>query len=284
MLGTGDCFDFRLGDMRITALCDLAFSLDKASLIGVPPEAVDKCMPAAEAAASGTAFLARLNGATILVDAGAGETFDGRVCDALAKASVSPEEIDHIFLTHLHLDHVGGIIRSGKPVFPRAAIWLAEAEHAFWHDDAATSELSQRLTPILGEIFIPTHVNIARTALAAYEGRVNFFSGEQELIPGVKTVLLHGHTPGHSGYVLGGEGQEKFFIWGDAVHIAPVQFALPEAGMVFDWNAAMAVASRREAFEMAVRNNWLSAGMHLPFPAVGKLTKSGTDYSFAPLP
>ena len=284
MLGTGDCFHCLHGDMHITALCDASFAMDKDLLIGAPAEAIDRCLPGATTPAAGTAYLVRLNGLTVLVDAGAGETFDGRVPEALAKAGVAPEQIDHIVLTHLHLDHVGGILHNGKPVFPHANIWLAEAEHAFWHDDAATTELAKRLAPQLGDDFIPTHVKVARAALAASNGKLKLFSGEQEVLPGVTAVPLCGHTPGHCGYAFG-SGRETFFIFGDAVHAAAVQFSLPEAGMVFDWDAGLATAARRRAFDMVADNGCLSAGMHLPFPGIGTLRHDDGEggYCFAPI-
>jgi glyoxylase-like metal-dependent hydrolase (beta-lactamase superfamily II) len=281
MLGTGDCFDFYLSDMHITALCDVAFDMDKELLIGASAEAIDTCLPGASTPAAGTAYLVRQSGMTVLVDAGACESFDGHMHEALTKAGVAPGQIDHILITHLHLDHVGGLLRDDAPVFTNAQICLAEPEHAFWHDDAATAELAKRLAPKLGDDFIPTHVNIARDTLAAYSGKVRLFSGERQILPGVTAVPLYGHTPGHCGYVLG-SGREKFFIWGDAVHVAAVQFALPEAGMVFDWDAGLAVTARRRAFDIAASNDWQSAGMHLPFPGIGKVRKDGADYRFIP--
>ena len=281
MLGTGDCFDFRHGGMHISALCDASFDIDKDGLIGASTKAIDECLPAESAAASGTAYLVRLNGMTILVDTGAGGTFDGHMHEALAKAGVGSGQVDHILLTHLHLDHVGGLLHDGVPIFTNAQIWLAEPEYMFWHDDGATAELAKRLAPELGDDFIDTHVKVARDALAAYPGKVRLFSGEREIIPGVTAIPLYGHTPGHSGYVLG-IGREKFFIWGDAVHVAAVQFALPEAGMVFDWDADMAVEARKQAFDAAASNGWLAAGMHLPFPSVGRVQHNDAAYCFIP--
>ncbi len=122
---------------------------------------------------------------------------------------------------------------------------------------------------------------MARDALAAYSGKVRLFSGERELVPGVAAVPLYGHTPGHCGYMVG-TGREKLFLWGDAVHVATVQFALPEAGMVFDWDAGLAVEARKRAFDAAASNEWLSAGMHLPFPGLGKVRKDVDVYRFLP--
>lgn len=279
MLGTGDCFDFRLGDMHITALCDVSFDIDKSQLIGAPAEVIDRYLPGTSAAASCTAYLVRLNGTAVLVDAGAGQIFNGHMLDALAKAAVAPDQIEHILLTHLHLDHVGGLLHDGEVVFSKAEVWLAETEHAFWRDDAATAELSKRLTPILGSDFIDTHVKVARSTLVAYDGKLHLFAEEREILPGITTIPLYGHTPGHCGYVLGGK-PENFFIWADAVHVAAVQFALPEAGMVFDWDADMAAASRRRVFDMAAAKGFLSAGMHLPFPGMGKTRRDDVENGF----
>lgn len=203
----GDCFCFEHGGKRITALCDQSFDLDKGLFIGADPEAIGACLSAASTPTScGNAYLVETKDAIILIDAGAGAVpLDGRAADALAKSGIAPEQIDHILLTHLHLDHVGGLLREGAPLFPGAEVWLAAAERDFWFDDTATDEMNKRLAPSLGEDFVNTHTKIARNALAAYDGRIRVFSEECEIVPGVKPVPLHGHTPGHTGYLVGPE-------------------------------------------------------------------------------
>lgn len=279
----GDCFCFEHGGKRITALCDQSFDLDKGLFIGADPEAIDTCLSVASTPISCcNAYLVETKDATILIDAGAGAVpFDGRAADALAKSGIAPERIDHILLTHLHLDHVGELLREDTPLFPRAEVWLAAAERDFWFDDTATDEMNKRLAPSLGEDFVNTHTKIARDALAAYDGRIRVFSEECEIVPGVKPVPLHGHTPGHTGYLFG-SGKDAFLFWGDVVHVAAVQFSHSDAGLIFDWNAEAAMAARKRAFAEAADRNWLIAGAHLPFPGVGHVRQEADAYNFVP--
>lgn len=277
-----DCLQFQHGGLDIAALCDAIFEIDKELLVGAAPDAIDARFPAASTTAACTAYLVKMDGLIILVDAGAGDTFDGHVNEALAKTDIASEQIDLVLLTHLHLDHCGGLLRDDRPIFPNAEIWLAEAERDFWQDDAATGEIAKRLTPYLGDDFIPTHVKIARDTLAAYAGKVRVFSGNHEIIPGIRAVPLHGHTPGHSGYLFV-SGENTFFAWGDVVHAAAVQFSLPEAGMIFDWDARMAVETRERILAEASANNWLAAGMHIPFPGAGIVARDNGAYRFIPI-
>lgn len=278
----GDCFRFEHGGRRIAALCDASFSIDKGLFVGADPEAINACLPdGAPPTSNNNVYLVETKDAIILIDAGAGALFDGRAADALEKSGIASERVDHILLTHLHLDHVGGLLREGAPLFPRAEVCLAAAERDFWFDAAATDEMAKRFAPLLGGDFVATHTKVARETLAAYDGRIRVFSGEGEIIPGVRPVPLHGHTPGHTGFLFG-SGKDAFLFWGDVVHVAAVQLSLPDAGLAFDWNAEAAMASRKKVFAEAADGNWLIAGMHLPFPGVGRVRQENGVYRFVP--
>ena len=95
--------------------------------------------------------------------------------------------------------------------------------------------------------------------------------------PGITRMPLHGHTPGHSGYVIDGGGQ-SLLIWGDVMHVPSLQAADPGIGMVYDVDASAAQASRRRALDIAVADDLLVAGMHLNFPAFHHVVKDGTGY------
>lgn len=280
--GAGDIFRRRLGDIEIIALCDETFDMDTGLLTEADPGAVADLLDGADTRASCNAYLVRQNGMTILVDSGAGDTFAGSLQKALTRAGVAPENIDFVLLTHLHLDHVGGLLRQGKPAFPNAEIRLAEVERDFWFDDAGLARMSERLSPRLGEEFTALHVKVAREALAAYGDRVRCFAGLGKVLSGVEAIPLRGHTPGHTGYLFG-SGKERFLAWGDMVHVAAVQFSLPDACMLFDWDARLAAGARRWAFAEAATQGWLAAGAHLPFPGLGRLWRSGDTFRFAPL-
>ena len=90
-----------------------------------------------------------------------------------------------------------------------------------------------------------------------------------------------GHTPGHSGWIVS-SGGDSMLIWGDVVHVPGVQFARPEAGMVFDVDVEQGRASRARAFDMAATDRLRVAGMHLDFPTFGHVMRAGRGYAFVP--
>ena len=92
-----------------------------------------------------------------------------------------------------------------------------------------------------------------------------------------------GHTPGHTAYEIESDGQ-SLLILGDMIHCAAVQFARPEAAVSFDADAKQAVSTREAVFRRVADGKTLVAGMHLPFPGIGRLRVEGKNaYSWAPI-
>ena len=94
-------------------------------------------------------------------------------------------------------------------------------------------------------------------------------------------VPSHGHTPGHTAYLIA-SGNHQLMIWGDTVHVPEVQTAIPEAGMGFDTDLAMAAASRKRMFDRVSADGTLVAGMHLHFPGFARLARRGEAYALYP--
>ncbi len=160
-----------------------------------------------------------------------------------------------MILTHLHVDHAGGLVRDGKAVYPNAQIVVADAEAAFWLDEAIEAKAPDDAKPFFA---------IAQASLAPYGDRVTRLSqGTAEAAPGFEVTPLPGHTPGHTGYVIG-QGTDRLWLWGDIVHAAALQFPRPEATIAFDTDRAAAAASRGLAFDRAANERLLVAGVHLP--------------------
>ena len=80
------------------------------------------------------AYLLQMDGRNILIDTGLGAEKGGQLLNALAEVNVKPEAIDIILITHLHLDHAGGLYNQGQEVFSKAVLWVAEEEARFWRD------------------------------------------------------------------------------------------------------------------------------------------------------
>ncbi len=253
-------------------------SLGKSELIsGLPAEQVQQLLPDGTYPAAFASFVVQIQGKNILVDAGMSET---ALPERLQAIGLAPEAIDTVLVTHMHMDHIGGLMREGKAVFPKATIYIAAQEQAYWQSDKAMNAVNEKRKAN----FIQ-----ARKVLEAYAPTLHAFKpltlaeGPQELLPGVKAVAAFGHTPGHSMFMVESEGK-RFLIWGDLTHAMVVQMPHPEATMVFDIDPAAAAASRKSVLEYAAGEGLAVGGMHVPFPGMGTMKKAAQGYSFTPLP
>ena len=219
------------------------------------------------------AFLVRSDERTLLIDAGGelpGFPTLGRLGANLRAMGVAPKDVDVLLLTHLHVDHIGGMIGAdGAPVFANADVVLTEAEHAFWHDDAVMAAVSAEQRGMF---------QLARDAVDAYGARVERIAGEAEILPGITFVPLPGHTPGHTGFRIV-DGDESLLVWGDVVQVQPIQFARPDL-WVYEVDPEGAVATRRTVMDRAATEGLMVAGMHHLLPGFGRVEREGGAFDF----
>jgi glyoxylase-like metal-dependent hydrolase (beta-lactamase superfamily II) len=264
----------RIGEHEVTAISDGTLQASADVILGLSAGELDALLGGASDPfqLSVNCWLIRQRQKLILVDAGGGSMVPtlGRLPDYLRAAGTPPEEIETILLTHLHSDHANGLVDAeGRAVFPNAGLIVHEKEAAFWLDRSVTPEDSERLRRnTLG----------AQRVTAPYRDRIRRID-DGEVLPGISAVLLAGHTPGHTGWLLE-SGGERLLIWGDIVHLARVQIPRPDAALVFDVDPDAAVAVRRHAFEWTARERLLVAGAHLPFPGFGYMVRDGEGYRF----
>jgi glyoxylase-like metal-dependent hydrolase (beta-lactamase superfamily II) len=257
--------------------------MDVATLLkGVKPEDLDKALARAflkspvEASVNG--FLVNTGTKLVLIDTGAGAYYGptvGHLLENLKASGYRPEQVDEIYITHMHGDHVGGLSVGDKTVFPNAVVRAAQAEGDYWLStakrDAAPDAQKGGFQNAMAS------VNPYVTA-----GRYKPFTGDVELVPGIRAMGTAGHTPGHTVYVVESKGQ-KLLIWGDLMHVAAVQFPDPSVTIGFDYDTDAARAQRARVFADAAAHGYLVAGAHLPFPALGHLRAAGAGYEFVPL-
>jgi glyoxylase-like metal-dependent hydrolase (beta-lactamase superfamily II) len=127
----------------------------------------------------------------------------------------------------------------------------------------------------------------AQASLAPYvaAGKLQPFTndgkGEGEIVPGVKPWASHGHTPGHSSYLVESKGQ-RLVVIGDLIHVGAVQLADPSVTIEYDVDSADAAAQRAKIFtRLAGERDWVGAA-HLPYPGLGHLRAVGQSYSWVP--
>jgi glyoxylase-like metal-dependent hydrolase (beta-lactamase superfamily II) len=278
-------YRLRIGQLEVTALLDGHTAFQDQALPGLFPNydaAVagrlrqQAFMPAGAVPLAVNAYLVNTGGRLILIDAGAagalGPTL-GQIPRNLAAAGLTPAQVDTIVITHFHRDHAAGLLDAeGHALFPNAE--LAEAEVAYWDDDAAMSQAR----PAVRSFFEP-----ARRSLAPYRDRLRRITPGQEVSAGVVTLPLPGHTPGHMG-VRVHSGPEQLIVWGDVVHTQALQMPRPDWSIAFDSDPGLAAETRRRAFDMAATDRLLVAGMHLDFPGIGYVVRRQEGYGLEPLP
>lgn len=271
-----------LGDFEVTALSDgtAALPVDKL-LTHTTPAAVNKALsraylkPPVETSVNG--YLVNTGSKLVLIDAGAGNLFGptlGNLVANLKASGYQPEQVDEIYITHMHADHVGGLAANGNMVFPNAVVRADKHDADFWLSPANLEKASKDDKGFFEG---------AQASLNPYvkAGKFKAFDGDTELVPGIRAVATRGHTPGHSVYVVESKGQ-KLVLWGDLMHVAAVQFANPSVTIQFDTDSKAAAAQRKKAYADAAKGGYWVAGAHLAFPGIGHLRKEGAGYAWIP--
>ena len=278
-------FRLAVGDYEVTALFDGYNDLSPKLLQGMSQSQIRALLARRSIESPGVqtafnAFLVNTGKQLILVDSGAGQCIGATAGQLLANmraAGYQPEQVDTILLTHLHLDHVCGLVDAQKQaLFTHATVYAAKAEADYWLDPTALAKAAAGAR----EFF-----KIAQDSTAPYvaTGRFKTFAAGQSPLPGlVEATLEAGHTPGSTTYRFTSQNQSIVFM-GDLVHNLAVQFEHPEVSIGFDVNSAQAINARQAVFSAAVASKtWVTAA-HLPFPGIGHITAQGKHFQWVPV-
>ncbi|PSL32284.1 MBL fold metallo-hydrolase [Chitinophaga ginsengisoli] len=271
-----------VGDVEVIALSDGTVPVDAHMLLGKVPN-VDTLLHHAYlkqiVETSINAYLINTGRRHILVDAGAGDlfggTYGGALIQSLRNAGYETAQITDILITHIHLDHTGGLLVNNKMVFPKATIHVSKADIDFW---------LQHQEPKVAEARGITANRAAFMALKPYldAGNVHTFEGASALFEGINTLEASGHTAGHTLFVLENNG-DKMVFWGDLVHISPVQLAMPDNPDEYDFDKDKAAKQRVMLYREAAEKKYMVAADHISFPGIGRLRKKGLAYEWIPL-
>jgi glyoxylase-like metal-dependent hydrolase (beta-lactamase superfamily II) len=274
----------QLGKVTVTSLPDGVFErplaegfVRNASLAQVQAALTEAGLPGDKLTIPFTAFVVDTGSRKVLLDAGNGSfgaPTAGRLLQSLAAAGLQPAQIDTVLISHFHGDHINGLRnRDGQLVFPNARIFVPAPEWAFWMDDArmnAAPENARGSFQAVRRVFGPIAQSVER------------FEPGRELVPGIRSMPAFGHTAGHTQFMVEGGGQ-KLLYWADTTNIAALFVRNPDWVVMFDADGEAARKVRRASMELAVRENLIVAGYHLPVPAFGRLTVRGGGYDFKPL-
>lgn len=194
----------------------------------------------------------------VLVDAGVGKypgEDSGHLLEGLKKAGVDPAQVDLILITHFHFDHIGGLTsQEGKRVFPKAIVRVSKEESDFWMRDTSMIPVALRDRALWFKAILAPYV-----AEQAYRP----FAPDEKLGHDIRALPAHGHTPGHTVYSFSSKGKELWCV-GDLIHFGAIQFEHPAAGVSFDSDGPLAIASRMDFFNRAAASHVIVAASHLP--------------------
>ncbi len=199
-------------------------------------------MPTGASRSAINAYMAIDSVHKVLFDAGLGTDKGGKLLERMKKAEVDPSEITAVCLTHLHGDHIGGLLLDGRAAFPNATLYLSQEEYDAWKDGG------------------PLAANNAlwKQVMAAYQGRIVTFRDGERLIDGmVVAKLAPGHTPGHTVYEV-----RCCLIVGDLLHAQDLQLEHPQFCARYDSDPAQATATRSRIFNELRNNGQYMAGAH----------------------
>jgi glyoxylase-like metal-dependent hydrolase (beta-lactamase superfamily II) len=272
----------KVGEFEVTAMLDGYIDVQP-TVLQADQELVKTLLtqggwPAAPMRLPVNTFLVNTGDKLVLLDAGGAKLIGpgaGRLPQCLAAAGITPDQIDEVYITHCHGDHLHGTVTpEGGRMFPNAILRIAKDDLDYWGSAAEEAKAPENQR---GR-WMP-----AKRAIAAYGDRIKPFTLGEELTRGIRSVEASGHTPGHSCYMVQ-SGSARLLAIGDTMHVAPVQFPRPEITVAFDWDQAKARAKRMSIFEMAVKEGIPIAAVHLPFPGIGRLRKNGDAFVFDPAP
>ncbi len=249
--------EYRFGKIALTAIHTSDFQAKPDVLIGAEAADVKNAEAANAFNISVNAFVVKIGGSTILFDGGVDSKSGGKLLENLAKAKINPADVNYVVLTHSHFDHTGGLVENGKAAFPNATLLMSKKEF----DKPADKEAPY---------------------LSAYASKLKTFAYGAEILPGVTALDAHGHTRGHTVFMLK-DGDAKVLIGADLIHIGMVQFPHPDVALSFDTSLTDAVLSRRRIFDTLAKDGTPVAFAHIKFPGVGKISKKDGGYGFTPL-
>ncbi|CAM3855367.1 MBL fold metallo-hydrolase [Bordetella tumulicola] len=247
---------------------DLANWLDH---MFMPPDAFDWPL---------NVMVARSADQTILIDAGLGGQFPGfpragQFPQRLESAGIALESVTDVIITHMHMDHVGGLLVDDvkKRLRPDVRIHVSAAEVEFWTSPDFSHTVMPKPVPAVLRTTATSFYN-------EYRDRLHIFQDKHEVAPGVFVRVTGGHTPGHSIVDLVSGGERLTFA-GDAMF--PVGFDHPDWHNGFEHDPEESARVRIGLFQELAQNGGLLVAAHLPFPSLGRVAVDGKAFRWVPI-
>lgn len=264
--GTTPFNRFKLGDFDVTTLLAGSRAVpDPQKIFGMNVSSDD--FAAVSAAAHIPTDIAQffftptvVNTGTELILFDTGLSADGTTA-VLAAAGYTPDQIDIVVITHMHGDHIGGLMTAdGTPTFPNARYITGSVEFDAW-DMSGNALFENNMRPLADQ-----------TAFITHSGAVT---------SGITAMDAFGHTPGHMAYMLESNGKQ-LLLGADFANHYIWSLAHPDWEVRFDKDKETAAATRRKLLGMLAADTIPFVGYHMPWPGVGYVDTRGDGYHYVP--
>ncbi len=194
----------------------------------------------------------------VLFDAGLSA---GGTLNALSAAGYAAEDIDTLIITHMHGDHIGGLMNDGSPTFPNAKYITGQAEFDHWNG-TDNERFAGNVKPLADQM--------------------TFIGDGDSAASGITAVGAFGHTPGHMAYMIESNGSQ-ILVMADTANHYVWSLAYPDWEVRFDRDKEAAAATRRKILGMVAADRIPLIGYHMPFPGMGYVEAVGDGFRYVPV-
>jgi glyoxylase-like metal-dependent hydrolase (beta-lactamase superfamily II) len=269
---------FTIGRFMITALADGYADMPFSYFPGRTPQQVEEMAKATMAAKPGgirflfNQYVVDDGERRILIDAGPAGTLGktGRLLSSMQSIGVPPDSIEAVIVTHMHQDHMGGLVAGGRQNFPKAEVYVDRRDVVHWTDPAKRASAPD---------YLKASFDISAEMMRLYP-KLQQVNGERQIVRGVSLVDLTGHTPGHIGVRIEDGGQSLIMV--SDMLFPVVHPASTDINFVFEEDREAAQAMRAKFFPRAADEKALIAATHMPFPGLGRIVPDGSTMRWMP--
>jgi glyoxylase-like metal-dependent hydrolase (beta-lactamase superfamily II) len=223
----------------------------------------------------------------VMVDTGFGDVLGPtsgefpRLVQNLERAGIPPESITMVIISHVHFDHVSGIItKTGEHVLPKAKYVIVDDELAYWTGDRFEADVNASKAP--EELKRPA-IFAAKTYLPPIKGRMQVVRPGADIAPGISLIPAPGHSPAHTA-IRFSSGNAELIHMADVAHRSDSGLQHPDWSIIFDSYPEQAIATRKRILSQVAADRALVLGYHFPFPGLGYVETAGSAFRWNPVP
>lgn len=260
---------FQIGQITVWSIADAIGERDL-SVFNTDAETIAKYVPSGKSQSGVLALVVKTDNEIILIDTGYGRD-TSLLLPGLADIGLNPRDITTVLITHLHGDHMGGLIWQDKKAFPRANVLIGANEYDFWFNPQSREKFPDR----------QANFDMAERIADMYKNYMYLFEFGDAVAPGITALNAAGHTPGHSAFMIESDG-ERLLCVADLLHSVELQLPRPDINASYDMMPRQAAVARERILKRAAAEGLPIAGMHLPFPGIGRVQKAYEGYRYLP--